>query len=367
MTHTILAPPDLAPHRLPLPLAAALLLASCAPTPAVLLSPEAAGLRAAVEAAVPEGTVVLVEGQVSDSKEIPRSVVRLTTTPGWNLPKGAGPAVALPASWNASYAAAPALSTLGRRRDGSWSAIPLLFDPLGRTAFAKDLSSPPPSGEWQGILAKSAPGTVVVAGKRPAFRQAAYFLSTYAEFPGTIEAVSWFSQALSDWPSPSKALAPAFSSMAFAPNAWMFSRDDLSMSYKPGELTFFETYRDFEGANPPGTRRFAPLTLARGQSYAMAGIVLFAECRGDGRSARAAGKLVAALDSPAFLKAAGMSGKWLAADRAAPELDSEGALARRLAEGAERFIPLSDRLPEPLVEDSLLVTIQLAPAGARGQ
>jgi hypothetical protein len=350
-----------------MPLLAALLLASCAPAPAVLLSTEAAGLKAVVEAAVPRGTSVLVEGDGHDAKQEKGSVIRLTTTPGWNLPKGAGPAVGLPASWSASYAAAPALAALGRGRDGSWSAVPLLFDPLGRTVFAKALSDPPPSGEWNGILAKSAPGSVVVAGSRPAFRQAAYFLSAYAERPGAIEAASWFSQAPAGWPLPSKTLAPVFSSRAFAPNAWMFSRDDLSMSYKPGELSFFETYRDFESANPPGKRQFAPLTLAQGPSYAMAGIVLFAECRGNPRSARAAGKLVAALDSPAFLKAAGMTGKWLAADRAAPELDSEGALARRLVEGAERFIPLSDRLPEPLVEDCLLVEIQLTPAGARGK
>ncbi len=50
------------------------------------------------------------------------------------------------------------------------------------------------------------------------------------------------------------------------------------MAYKPGgALSFLESYRDFEGANPSGTRRFAPLTLAHSRSYAMAGIVIFAE------------------------------------------------------------------------------------------
>ena len=140
------------------------------------------------------------------------------------------------------------------------------------------------------------------------------------------------------------------------------------MAYKPGgALSFLESYRDFEGANPSGTRRFAPLTLAHGRSYAMAGIVLFAEFRGDSRASKSAGKIVAALDSQGFLKAAGMSGKWLAADRAAPEIDSAGALARKMVEGADRFFPVSDRLPDPLVEGSLLVEIQLALGRASGK
>jgi hypothetical protein len=50
----------------------------------------------------------------------------------------------------------------------------------------------------------------------------------------------------------------------------------------------------------------------------------------------------------------------LAANSSAPELDGTGAAVRNLVRQAEFFYPLTDRLPDPLVENDLTVDVQLA-------
>jgi hypothetical protein len=344
---------------------AGLLLASCAP--AVLLSPEAAALRPAVEAAVPKGTRVLVEGQGAASKAAPRNVVWISSTPGWNLPAGIGRAEALPADWagKARYSIPAVLEVLGRRADGSWIAVPLLYDLVGKTVFAADAKGPPPSGDWEALFAKADRQSIDVAGSRPSFRQASYFFESRAAFSGASEAGLWFSQPASGRPDPSSALSPVVSSRALLPDAWSYARADVLSQYKPGSrMVFLEAFRDYELSNPPGYRRFAALSVGRDGSLAVAGIALFAEFRGDRRAAKAASRIVASLAAPGFQKAAGLSGKWLAANREAPEIDLEGAQARRLVERAARFFPLTDRLPEPPVEGCLLESIQFASRGA---
>jgi hypothetical protein len=92
----------------------------------------------------------------------------------------------------------------------------------------------------------------------------------------------------------------------------------------------------------------------------MSGIVLFMEYRGDKKGLDAALRLMRALIDNEFQKQAGMTGKWLAVNRTAPEIDGTGAMVRRLVAGAKRFFPVSDRLPDPLVEGSLWVDVQRA-------
>ena len=344
------------------------LLASCAPAPVVLISPEAEGLAPAVEKAVPKGTKVLLESQAG--KGAPRTVVRITTTPGWNMPSGVGPAALLPAATlqadkQGRYAMPSALAALGRRGDGSWSSVPLLFDIWGSTVFVADEKGPPPSGAWGPLFAKAVKSKVSVAGSRPSFRQTAYFFETRSASSHQAEAASWFSQAAAGWDDPAAALSRVAVSRALIPDAWRFARADQSTLYKPGpKLVFLETYRDFEAANPPGFRRFAPLNAGREDAPVLAGTVIFAEFRGDKRAAPAASRIVASLAAPEFQKAAGLAGRWLAANGGAPEIDVEGAQARRLVERASRFFPVCDRLPDPPVEACLLSTIQLASRNA---
>ena len=145
------------------------------------------------------------------------------------------------------------------------------------------------------------------------------------------------------------------------PDAWNYTRADTLSHYKPGSsLTFIETFRDYELTNTPGFRRFAVLGVGQKDALAVAGVVIFAEIRGDRGAVKAASKIVSSLTTPSFQKAAGLSGKWLAANGEAPEIDGTGASVRNLVRQARAFYPLTDRLPDPLIKGNLLDDIQLA-------
>lgn len=338
---------------------AALLLGSCAP--AVLLSPEASALRPAIEAALPKGTRVFEEGSSAASKALPRNIVRITSTPGWNLAPGAREPIALPAGWNPSYRPFAPLAALCQRADGSWLAVPLLFDAWGKTAFVKDLSGPPPSGDWTEMCIKGDPASLMVSGSRPSFRQAAFFLESNAGSRTGIDAGSWFSQGAKGWADP----ASVFSALALLPSwakdTWHFTQGDTQMNYTPAaKASFLETYRDFERSNTAGVRRFTPLAAKQGKGHVTAGIVLFAEYRGDRGAMEKAITIIKRLSDHAFIKEAGMTEKWLAANGAEQELDSTGAHVRSIVGSSDRFFPLTDRLPDPLIENNLIVSIQLA-------
>jgi hypothetical protein len=352
-------------RRLAIPLlilAAFSILASCQKPLTVLLGPEAAPLKAAIEetAAGTQGLgKVMVE--VEGAKAPAGSMLRLSSTPGWNLPSGSEPAVSFPSDWDPSYRPPPAFAVLGQGKDHSWSSVPLLYDVWGHTTFAANPSAPTPAGEWKGLLKRAAPASLSVAGIRPSFRQAAYLFGIFPDLPSEREAASWFVQAPSGWKAPGAVLPALVADRAWIPNSWFFSREDQAMSYKTGKpIVFFETYRDYERANPRGVRRFVPLTIRKGQSYAMAGTVLFLEFRGNKNQLGPALKLMRSLARPEFQKRAGMDGKWLSADQSAPELDGVGAMVRRMSRGASRFFPVTDRLPAPLVEGSLWVEVQLS-------
>ena len=70
--------------------------------------------------------------------------------------------------------------------------------------------------------------------------------------------------------------------------------------------------------------------------------------------------LLRMLAGSAFQKAAGTRTLWLAANLNAPEIDGTGADVRHLVTRSLAFVPVTDRLPSPLVEGNLLTEIQLA-------
>ncbi|MDA8424954.1 MAG: hypothetical protein M0Z80_02355 [Treponema sp.] len=330
---------------------------SCQAPPAVLLAPEAAGLESAVRGVLPRGTKVEVEGRGG----VDRNVIRLSSTPGWNLPSGVGADVPLPADWNPSYTLPPSLAALGRKADGSWSSVPVLYDVWGETSFAAPSPSAPPPGDWSALLKGAARDTLVAAGARPSFRQAAFLFQVFPDLPESSEALAWFDQTPLGWRAPGAVFPAVIANRAWRPNTWFFSRADQAAAYKPGRPTvFLETYRDYESTNAPGLRRFAPLVANSPGGYALAGTVLFLEYRGDARSLDRALPLMKSLTGPGFARKAGLGGKWLAADRAAEELDGVGAMLRRRVGASVRFLPVTDRLPDPLVEGSLWVEVQLA-------
>jgi len=339
------------------------MLTSCQRPLTVLVGPEGVHLKAGIEDAVAstsgQGKIQI---EAEGAKWPGGPVLRLTTTPGWNLPAGIGPAVSVPADWDATYSPPEALAALGISKNGSWSSVPILYDVWGQTSFAEKQAKPLPPGDWRGLRKGTARSSLSVAGSRPSFRQTAYLLELFPDIPAQSEAASWFDQAASRWKAPSAVLPSIVTEPAWGQNAWFFGRGDQAMSYKQGKpLVFLETFRDYESTNVPGVRRFVPLDSRQGgKGYAMAGTVLFMEYRGDERGLEAALPLMRALAGNEFQKRAGMTGGWLAVNRTAPEIDGTGATIRRLVAGARRFFPVTDRLPDPLVEGSLWVDVQLA-------
>ena len=343
-------------------LAAFSMLASCQKPLTVLLGPEAAPLKAAIEETA-AGTPGLgkVSVEVEGAKAPSGAALRLTSTPGWNLPSGSEPAVSFPSDWDSSYRPVPSIAILGQGKDRSWSSVPLMYDVWGHTTFAANPSALTPTGDWKGLLKRAAPASLLVAGIRPSFRQAAYLFGIFPGLSSDPEAASWFAQTPAGWKAPPAVFSALVANRVWIPNSWFFSREDQALSYKTGkQIVFFETYRDYERAQAPGVRRFVPLSVRDGQGYAMAGTVLFLELRGNKSGLGPALKLMKSLVSPDFQKRAVMDGKWLSTDQSAPELDGVGAMVRTMSRGASRFFPVTDSLPDPLVEGSLWVEVQLS-------
>jgi hypothetical protein len=331
-------------------------LLACQAPPTILLGPEAASLRVSLERSLSASPTwksvrVLDEGGVAPAA---RRLLRLTSAPGWALPQGSPPAGVFPANWarGANYNPPASLAALGKRVDGSWSSIPVLFDVWGATRFGE--ASRPLLGD---LLRAAPPASLAIAGSRPSARQALYFLGLPAESQASSEAATWFAR-------PADAMRPfaIFGNKAWVPNSWAFSRGDLaSLYHERSTLTFLETYRDFETGNVAGSRNFALLAAAIDPARkAFAGTVLFLEYRGDSQGLSPALRLARFLLSSGFVKEAGISGHWLAADRNQSELDATGELIRRAVAGSPLFYPLTDHLPEALPERSLLAQIQHA-------
>lgn len=336
----------------------ALALAACQRPPAITLASEAAGLRGALQAALSgdaafKAVKILDEGLAMPS----RGSLRLSSAPGWALPKGAPPAAPFPKGWDKGVAYSPpaALAALGLREDGSWSCIPMLYDVWGATVFVNAAAAPlPPLGQ---LISEAPASSIAMAGGRPSARQALYYLGLPPGPLTAAEVESWFGR-------PATEMKPfsAFQEKSWLHDSWAFSQPDLSRLYKDGsKIIFLESYRDYEAWNAPSYRTFrllaSPVDSVR---KAYAGTVLFLEYRGAPKGVAAALPLVRYLVASSFAKEAGIAEHWLAADQRAPELDSVGELARRLVASAPRFYPVTDRLPNPMVGGSLLVEIMRA-------
>ncbi len=324
-------------------------LVGCQAPLVVLVSPDLAELTPSIASAVKgSGLNATV---VTESARWPSGAegLRVTTTPGWNLPAEApkGAVIVLPEGFDSAYQTAPSLAALAGK-PGSVSAIPLFFDIWGTTVFSTPKTAARPVAQhWQ------------AGGSRPGFRQAAVFLWGPA-LPSTA-ADQWFSSA------PPASLNQTIEAVAhkteWVSNNWRLSQADLLGAYHPGApLVFYETYRDYEKQHV-AARRFQPLTM--GTPLTVAGIVVFAEIRG-GEPQRWQ-PLLGILASASFQKGVGLTTPWLPANLQAPDIDSEGAAARNVVKMAARFFPTSDRLPDPITARDLPASIQLAfdqlPAG----
>jgi hypothetical protein len=340
----------------PASLALALVFASCQPRLVLMVSPEAAelipvarealaGLRRPVDI-IPE-PVAWPSGAV---------VLRLTSTPGTNLPFGAPPLVALPRDKElvGSISLPLSLQELGSSPGQSLQVLPILFDVWGRTSFSDGKSMTPFT--WKTLVEKGRANSLAVAGSRPSFRQAVFALGRNG-LPAPEGALDWFSAKAEG--GDLGLMSPLVQYRAWAPGVWSWTASDLGISYRPGtKWIFLETYRDFERGRASGNRQFVALLGDRPKGFALAGTVLFLEYRADRERSAYLLPLVRIMASPAFEKEAGMRTKWLAANLRAPEIDGEGAAVRNLAVQALAFFAVSDSLPLAQDNQTLLSDIQ---------
>ncbi len=351
-------------------LAAALVL--CVPVLAcqgprlLLVGKELAELQPLVSRAVSADPGVGTWSVQPDSAAVPANavVVRLTTTPGWNL-SGPQPAARIPDSWRAdrAYAIPPSLERFARADGSSWEAIPLFFDAWGQTRLRPGMpgSRPGPVPGWHQLISRGAARSVVVAGSRPSFRQWALVAETADPASRVTSLPGWFTRGAQGWENDLRALTTLKRAAAWAANTWYFADEDLHHGYPAvSPLVILATFRDYERSEWTGARSFSPFVLAGPSGTVLGGSVVFAELRGDPRRWTDAAALLRLLASPGFQREVAATTKWLAANLEAPELDDTGAAVRYLARQARAFVPVTDRLPQPLAEGSLFVEAQLA-------
>jgi len=338
-------------------------LASCQKPLVLLVGPEVQDLQPLVQKALAANPSAGHWTLQPDTKPWPGAALalRLTTTPGWNLPSSTAPAVQVSDEWRKGGNYRPPDSLARMAMNGqNWEAIPLFYDVWGETRFVPQGSKASSPTDWDRLLAQAGTRSLVMAGSRPAFRQWA-FVGAVSDGKAHALASPWFALASKPWEGELSALASLKDKACWAANSWDFKMADLLQAYKPNaSSTFLETFRDYETANVQGSRRFDALRIPGPSGFALGGIVVFAELRGAPGRWKAALPLLRILTGSAFQREIGSRTYWLAANSGAPELDGTGAAVRNLVRQAEFFYPLTDRLPDPLVENNLTVDVQLA-------
>jgi len=325
---------------------------SCQAPLQVAISPDLAELVPLVNEALGSGRVAL-----EDPTRGEPNTLRLTTTPGWNLPAGSADAGVL-SDWPELSQVWPlpvGLALLGRNVQG-WTAVPVLYDLWGVTTFVDQTPEAVPAWQsWESLMASPVP--VRIAGGAPSFRQAAFLFQNRAPATAPVDATRWFGQARDPWVASLQTLPAFVMAPRWEANAWAMSRPDLEFGYQAGTPhQFIETYRTYELANPNGIRQFVPLASGDPSRPAFVGIVVFLEFRGTDLAG--AHELITKLLSSSFAKRAGQKFKWLAASPAAPEIDGTGAGVRQLLYRPATVFPVTDRLPTPIDPKSLFGAIE---------
>lgn len=343
-----------------------LFLASCSPRLTLLVSPEAAGVGVLVQqsAKTAKGLAALVV--VPDSSPWTGSglVVRLTSTPGWNLPPAAPkispiPATALPSS----YAPLPVFADLGRAKDGSWPAVPLFFDVVGVEAYYREGSATAPDvPAWDHVGDRRWAGLVALPGGLPIYRQAAFFLQESISKSPMYDIGNWFIQDDGAWRDGLARISDLTTAPAWVPSTWTFAPGDLAIWRNTGsQYVLGTTYREFELTRGVAQRRFA----AWKRSYdsggtALAGTALCLEVYGDGKAAKQLDPLLKLLCSPEFQIQVGVRLKWMAVSQSTAEIDGDSSAIRDEVRDALRFFPLASRLPASIPSNNLMGEIQAA-------
>ena len=323
------------------------LIVSCQGPPTVRVAADLASLLPLFQKALPGVSVSL-----EDPKAPETNTLRITTTPGLGLPEGSAKSTPIPLSWSKGlrWYLPPAFSLLGSPTSKTVTVVPLAFDAWGSTQFlaTKQDSLVAPLSWGQAFT-----DPVSIAGGRPSFRQAWFFLGSSKKGNPSIDGETWFTQPASPWLEKLQNLPSTLGQNGWAADAWSYTRADQQNLYRPGSPTkVIETYRDYELNTTTGFRKFAALIgSASSGGTALAGPVVFVEYRGTNpNDAAPLLKKLAAVDLN--------SQHWLSSNLNALEVDPLGSQLRYLVAQAQRFVPVSDALPATLSEESLMGQIQ---------
>jgi len=343
------------------------LLAACQVPRILLVGEELPELTPVVEHALASESSVGHWTVQEDTVAVPANatVVRLTTTPGWNLGPSHRATRAVPDSWDegSAYRIAPSLERVVRARGSSWASVPLLFDAWGQTRRKAGLQPGTKSGpapDWPLLVSRSPSRSVAVAGSRPSFRQWA-LIAGAADPAARVGALpEWFAQGAQGWDAELGLLAGLKRAPVWAPDTWDFRDADVRQGFRAdSRLVVLVTFRDYERSGWSGLRSFTPLAVSGPSGNVLGGPVVFAELSGNAQAWTDAAPLLRLLAAPPFQRDAAAQTQWLPANLEAPEIDDTGAAVRYLVRQARAFAPLTDRLPRPLVEGSLLVQAQM--------
>ncbi|NNM53793.1 MAG: hypothetical protein HKM05_03620 [Spirochaetales bacterium] len=341
-----------------------LLLASCAPRITVLVSPEATevGQLLQVQAKGVHGLENLVFQPDSSWPQSSQAgaVVRLTSTPAWNLPQGA------PASHLISEKFIPGgfrpfggLISQAQNSAKGWKYLPLFYDPVGVSRSFQNEKSPQLPA-WSQVKSPRWKNLITLPGREPLYQQAVFFL---ANPKLTSAAPEWFLTPTATWQTAIKGVSAWLNAPCWISSSWQFASSDLVPWRQPNSpRVFVTTYRSFVQHRTDFPQNFR-LWIAPAPAPVVAE-VLSLESFTPLTQEKNLKPLLSLLLSPAFENLTGMKTHWIPTDQNTYEIDNITAELRSVVSQAPRWAMISNRLPPDrqadLAFDALDVAVSYA-------
>ena len=341
-----------------------LLFASCAPRITVLVSPEATevGQLLQVQAKGVPGLENLV---IQPDSAWPQpaqagAVVRLTSTPSWNLPAGAPVSQLISDKFiPSSFRPLGGLLSEAQNSPEGWKYLPLFYDPVGVSRSFQN-EKPPHLPEWSQITASTWKNLITLPGREPLYRQAVFFLANSGL---TSSSPAWFLTPTSEWQKALQDVSSWLDAPCWISSSWQFAPADLIPWHQPNSpRVFVTTYRSFVQHRTDFPQNFR-LWIAPAPAPVVAEVISL-ESFTPLNQEKALKPLLGLVLSPAFENLTGMKTHWIPTDQNTYEIDNTTAEIRPVVSQAPRWAMISNRLPvqrhADLAFDALDVAISYA-------
>ncbi len=341
-----------------------LLLASCAPRITVLVSPEATevGQLLQTQAKGVHGLENLVFQPDSSWPQSSQAgaVVRLTSTPSWNLPQGAPTSQLISDKFiPGSFRPLGGLLVEAQNSPEGWKYLPLFYDPVGVSRSFQN-EKPPQLPAWSQVKSPAWKNLITLPGREPLYQQAVFFL---ANPKLTSTAPAWFLTPTSAWQTALQGVKTWLNAPCWIASSWQFAPADLVPWRQPNSpRVFVTTYRSFVRHRTDFPQNFR-LWIAPAPAPVVAEVISL-ESFTPLNQEKSLKPLLTLLLSPAFENLAGMKTHWIPTDQNTYEIDNITAEIRSVASQAPRWAMISNRLPTvrhaDLAFDALGVAVSYA-------